>query len=86
MPHVISLGLYLFAYFGDFEAGSPVAMTVLELTYVDQVGLSLTEICMPLVCWDQRYADLCTTMSRFSQTKTQSWERKKFGDWIKKSL
>lgn len=39
-----------------FETGSLcVALTGLEL-YVDQAGLDLTEVLLPLLCWDK---DMC---------------------------
>ncbi|KAM7339825.1 hypothetical protein ACRRTK_000440 [Alexandromys fortis] len=48
-----------FFFFGFSRQGFSVVLEpVLELALVDQAGLELTEICLPLPpeCWDQRLA------------------------------
>ena len=47
--------IYLFIYFGFSRQGFSVTLEpVPELALVDQAGLKLTEICLPLPleCWD----------------------------------
>ena len=54
--------IYLFIYlFGFLRQGISVALKpALELAFVNQVGLKLTEICLPLPpeCWDERLVPL----------------------------
>ena len=47
--------IFFFFFFGFLRQGFSVALVyVLDLVFVDQASLELTEICLPLTpeCWD----------------------------------